>query len=128
MQRTFWTAVAALVGLGLSAADVANEIKVDFGSIIGPVKPVNGVGLYGVTDFTLEDMSVVETGGDGLYVCCNRGTDVPSRDVTVRNCVFDRSLVRAGGSVRWKAFLDKRPPHETSVSAHECPKCRTTRS
>lgn len=33
--------------------------------------------------------------------------------------VFDRSLVRADGSVRWKAFLDKRPPHETSVSAHE---------
>ena len=33
--------------------------------------------------------------------------------------VFDRSLIRADGSVRWKAFLDKRPPHETSVSAHE---------
>ena len=33
--------------------------------------------------------------------------------------VFDRSMVRADGSVRWKAFLDKRPPHETSVSAHE---------
>ena len=33
--------------------------------------------------------------------------------------VFDRSLVRADGSVRWKVFLDKRPPHETSVSAHE---------
>ena len=33
--------------------------------------------------------------------------------------VFDRSLVRADGSVRWKAFLDRRPPHETSVSAHE---------
>ena len=33
--------------------------------------------------------------------------------------VFDRSMVRADGSIRWKAFLDKRPPHETSVSAHE---------
>ena len=33
--------------------------------------------------------------------------------------VFDHSLVRADGSVRWKAFLDKRPPHETSVNAHE---------
>ena len=33
--------------------------------------------------------------------------------------VLDRSLVRADGTVRWKAFLDKRPPHETSVNNHE---------
>ena len=33
--------------------------------------------------------------------------------------VMDRSLVRADGTVRWKAFLDKRPPHETSVNSHE---------
>ena len=40
-------------------------------------------------------------------------------DTAFARFVFDRSLVRADGSVRWKAFLDKRPPHETSVSAHE---------
>ena len=33
--------------------------------------------------------------------------------------VFDRSLIRADGSVRWKTFLDKRPPHATSVNGHE---------
>ena len=33
--------------------------------------------------------------------------------------VMDRSLVRVDGTVRWKAFLDKRPPHETSVNSHE---------
>ena len=33
--------------------------------------------------------------------------------------VFDRSLVRSDGTVRWRAFLDKRPPHETSVNGHE---------
>ena len=33
--------------------------------------------------------------------------------------VFDRSMVRADGSVRWKAFLDKRPPHATSVNGHD---------
>jgi hypothetical protein len=33
--------------------------------------------------------------------------------------VLDRSLVRADRTVRWKAFLDKRPPHETSVNSHE---------
>ena len=33
--------------------------------------------------------------------------------------VMDRSLLRADGTVRWKAFLDKRPPHETSVNSHE---------
>ena len=33
--------------------------------------------------------------------------------------VMDRSLVRADGTMRWKAFLDKRPPHETSVNSHE---------
>ena len=32
--------------------------------------------------------------------------------------VMDRSLVRADGTIRWKAFLDKRPPHETSVNSH----------
>ena len=32
--------------------------------------------------------------------------------------VFDHSMVRADGSVRWKAFLDKRPPHATSVNGH----------
>ena len=32
---------------------------------------------------------------------------------------FDRSMVRADGSVRWKAFLDKRPPHATSVNGHD---------
>ena len=40
-------------------------------------------------------------------------------DTAFARFVFDRSLIRADGSVRWKAFLDKRPPHETSVSAHE---------
>ena len=40
-------------------------------------------------------------------------------DAAFARFVFDRSLVRADGSIRWKAFLDKRPPHETSVSAHE---------
>ena len=40
-------------------------------------------------------------------------------DAAFARFVFDRSLVRVDGSVRWKAFLDKRPPHETSVSAHE---------
>ena len=40
-------------------------------------------------------------------------------DAAFARFVFDRSLVRADGTVRWKAFLDKRPPHETSVSAHE---------
>ena len=40
-------------------------------------------------------------------------------DTAFARFVFDRSLVRADGSVRWKAFLDRRPPHETSVSAHE---------
>ena len=33
--------------------------------------------------------------------------------------VFDRSLVRSDGTVRWRTFLDKRPPHETSVNGHE---------
>ena len=33
--------------------------------------------------------------------------------------VLDQSLVRADGTVRWKTFLDKRPPHETSVNSHE---------
>ena len=33
--------------------------------------------------------------------------------------VFDRSLVRADGTVRWRTFLDKRPPHDTSVNGHE---------
>lgn len=40
-------------------------------------------------------------------------------DLAFARFVFDRSLVRADGSVRWRAFLDKRPPHETSVNAHE---------
>ena len=40
-------------------------------------------------------------------------------DTAFARFVFDRSLVRTDGSVRWKTFLDKRPPHETSVSAHE---------
>lgn len=40
-------------------------------------------------------------------------------DAAYARFVFDGSLVRADGSVRWKAFLDKRPPHETSVNGHE---------
>lgn len=40
-------------------------------------------------------------------------------DAAYARFVFDHSLVRADGSVRWKAFLDKRPPHETSVNGHE---------
>ena len=40
-------------------------------------------------------------------------------DAAYARFVFDRALVRADGSVRWKAFLDKRPPHETSVNGHE---------
>lgn len=40
-------------------------------------------------------------------------------DAAYARFVFDHSLVRADGSVRWKAFLDKRPPHETSVNGHK---------
>lgn len=40
-------------------------------------------------------------------------------DTAYARFVFDSSMIRADGSVRWKAFLDKRPPHETSVSAHK---------
>ena len=58
----------------------------------------HGIGLFGVDDFTLEDMSIVETGGDGLYVSCDRKTNVPCRNVKVRNCVFDRNT-RQGISV-----------------------------
>ena len=40
-------------------------------------------------------------------------------ETTYARFVFDRSLVRSDGTVRWRAFLDKRPPHETSVNGHE---------
>ena len=58
----------------------------------------NGISLYGVRDFTLEDVTVVETGGDGLYVGCSRKTGAPCCKVKVRNCVFDRNT-RQGVSV-----------------------------
>ena len=58
----------------------------------------HGINLLGVSDFTLEDVAVVETGGDGLSICGNRTTGVPSRNVKVRNCVFDRNT-RQGVSV-----------------------------
>lgn len=32
--------------------------------------------------------------------------------------VFDKDLCR-GGRVRWRTFLDKRPPHDTSGDLHE---------
>ena len=37
MMRTFMTAAAIAVGLGLSAAGDAKGIRVDFGSSAGPV-------------------------------------------------------------------------------------------
>lgn len=33
--------------------------------------------------------------------------------------IFDHSCVRANGTVRHSAFLEKRPPHNTSVNAHD---------
>ena len=36
--------LCALAALPLFAAVAADGIRVDFGSVVGPVKPVNGVG------------------------------------------------------------------------------------
>ena len=33
--------------------------------------------------------------------------------------VFDHGCIRADGTVRHGAFLEKRPPHNTSVNAHD---------
>ena len=58
-----------------------------------------GVALYGVKDVRIEDITVSETGGDGLYVGALRGgKGGPSQDVFVRNCVFEKNL-RQGVSV-----------------------------
>ena len=63
----------------------------------------HGIALLSCVDVRIEGISVADTGGDGLYVSSSpRRTDHDgmrgSRNVSVRNCVFDRNY-RQGISI-----------------------------
>jgi len=55
----------------------------------------HAISLLSCEHFSLEGIEIAESGGDGLYIG-RRGT--PCRDITVRNCRFDRNY-RQGISV-----------------------------
>lgn len=59
--------------------------------------------LYGVLNARVENMSFVSSGGDGICIANRRvdGKAVPSRNVTVRNCIADdnhRQALTVGGA------------------------------
>ena len=45
-------------------------------------------------------------------------SDVPSCTSSLARFLFDHSCLRSNGTVKHKAFFEKRPPHNTSVDAH----------
>lgn len=57
-----------------------------------------GISLNSCKDVVVEGLSVSETGGDGLYISNVGHNTAPCRNITVRNCVFDRNY-RQGVSV-----------------------------
>lgn len=57
----------------------------------------HAIALIGCADVTLQGISANESGGDGLYIAPS-GTERGCRNVTVRNCIFDRNY-RQGISV-----------------------------
>ena len=58
----------------------------------------HALAFHGCADVTLENFSANESGGDGLYVSSGPGLKRGSRNVKIRNCVFDRNY-RQGISV-----------------------------
>ncbi|MBQ6914307.1 MAG: right-handed parallel beta-helix repeat-containing protein [Kiritimatiellae bacterium] len=58
----------------------------------------HGISALSVNGLVLEDLTVEETGGDGLYLGVVRSDPKPCRDVLVRNCDFARNA-RQGISV-----------------------------
>lgn len=57
-----------------------------------------GITLTSCKDVLIEGLTVCETGGDGLYISNSGRNTAPCRNVTVRNCVFDKNY-RQGVSV-----------------------------
>ena len=58
----------------------------------------HGISATSVENLTLDGITVRDSGGDGLYIGVAGSDHIPCRNITVRNCVFDRNS-RQGISV-----------------------------
>ena len=50
-----------------------------------------GISLWGVTNITIEDITIQDTGGDGIYICGRYvgETNLPSQNIVIRNVTCD---------------------------------------
>ena len=49
----------------------------------------HAIGAYGCADVTIEGLSLVESGGDGIYLGSGKPDKVPNRNIVIRNCICD---------------------------------------
>ena len=58
----------------------------------------HAVALYGCANVTIENLNLVASGGDGVYIGASKPGNLPCRDIVIRNCVCDANR-RQGISV-----------------------------
>ena len=68
----------------------------------------HALSLRSCTNFTIEGMSISESGGDGIYVGVDEKSKEPNRNIVVRDCTLDKNYRQGISVISADGFLVER--------------------